>query len=55
MSPEEIKALANLLKFAEGLWAELQHAGFSDKKDPEPWQFVKARAALANARQGGAK
>ncbi len=50
MSTEDAKTMRDLLKFSKGLWAELQSAGFSDKDSPEPWQFVRARAATEAAR-----
>ncbi len=46
MSATEAKATRELLKFAEGLWAELKDAGFCEADSPEPWQFKNARAAI---------
>ena len=51
MTPAEKKVMRNLLEFAKGLWEELKHEGYSDKKSPEPWQFKQARAALAAAKE----
>lgn len=50
MSAEEQRIVSNLLKFSEGLWAELKDAGFCDTNAREPWQFIKARAAIAKAK-----
>ena len=50
MTPNEIKAVTDLLKYAEGLLAELKESGYCDDK-LIPWQFANARAVISTTKE----